>query len=431
MQSFPISYNHINNSKSEHIFSVSEISNNIRQTLEENFTSIKVRGEVSGLTIARSGHVYFSLKDNESLLSVVCWKSQYLSLKLKIEDGMEIICNGKISIYQGRSSYQLILKDMEISGLGTLLKAFEERKQKLASEGLFSPKRKKPIPKYPKTIGIITSSQGAVIKDMLHRIEERFPLAKILFIDVAVQGTNAAEQVVDAIHTMNYLDSKKKPDVIIVARGGGSIEDLWCFNEEILVRAAAASLIPLISAIGHETDFTLLDYAADLRAPTPTAAAELATPDLQTVRQNIKKIHNLSAQITNHCYQKELYRLSQASKQINAMFNVLNNMQYKINLYCDKAKMGLKNRINLLSSKLERYSNILYRVKYSLEKIEDKFIHLKQMLFILDPQNALNRGYAIITQNQHTISKKASFKPKDAFEITFADGVIKVNSNKN
>lgn len=427
MQTFPIIYNPLANDKSEHIFSVSEISNNIKHTLEENFTSIKVRGEVSGLTIARSGHVYFSLKDNDSLLSVVCWRNQYLGLKFKIEDGMEIICNGKISIYQGRSSYQLVLKDMEISGLGTLLKAFEERKQKLAAEGLFSPERKKPIPKYPKIIGLITSSQGAVIKDMLHRIEERFPLAKILFLDVAVQGTNAAEQIADAIHTMNALTSQQKPDVLIVARGGGSIEDLWCFNEEIVVRTAASSTIPLISAIGHETDFTLLDYAADLRAPTPTAAAELATPDLENLRHNIKKLHNLSAQIINHCYQKHLYRLASASKQINAMLNLLTNKQYKINSYYDKAKMGSTNKINLLNLKLEKYSNIKHKVAYTLEKIENKFSYLKQMLLILDPQNVLNRGYTIITQNQNTISNKASFNPKDAFEIRFADGTIQIS----
>jgi exodeoxyribonuclease VII large subunit len=260
------------------VYSVSEISLALKRTLESVFANVRVRGEISGFKRAASGHVYFSLKDESAVLDAVCWRGTRLSLKP--EDGMEVICTGRISAYSGRSQYQIVVESMEFAGEGALLKLLEQRKRKLESEGLFAPERKRSLPFLPEVIGVVTSPTGAVIRDILHRLADRFPRHVLLW-PVLVQGEGAAEQVAAAIEGFNRLPREgpvPRPDVLIVARGGGSIEDLWAFNEEAVVRAAAASRIPLVSAVGHETDTTLIDFAADRRAPTPTAAAEMAVP---------------------------------------------------------------------------------------------------------------------------------------------------------
>jgi len=261
-------------------YSVSEISSLLKRTLEERFDHVRIRGEISGFKRHSSGHLYLSLKDADAVLDAVCWRGTAARLGLKPEDGMEVICAGRITTYPGRSKYQLVIESMELAGEGALLKLLEERRKKLAAEGLFDSARKKPLPYLPEIIGVITSPTGAVIRDILHRLADRFPRRVILW-PVAVQGSGAAEQVAAAIEGFNRFEPGgpiPRPDLLIVARGGGSLEDLWAFNEEIVVRAAAASRIPLISAVGHETDTTLIDFASDLRAPTPTAAAEIAVP---------------------------------------------------------------------------------------------------------------------------------------------------------
>ena len=261
-------------------FTVSEISHALKRSVEASFGRVRVKGEVSGFKRAASGHMYFALKDSEALLDVVCWRGTAGGLAVKPEDGMEVVAVGRLTTYPGRSKYQMVVDSIELAGEGALLKLLEERRKKLAAEGLFDAARKRPLPFLPRVIGVVTSPTGAVIRDILHRIEERFPLHVILW-PVLVQGEAAAEQVAAAIHGFNRLKeggAVPRPDVLIVARGGGSLEDLWAFNEEIVVRAAAASAIPLISAVGHETDVTLIDFAADHRAPTPTAAAEKAVP---------------------------------------------------------------------------------------------------------------------------------------------------------
>jgi exodeoxyribonuclease VII large subunit len=261
-------------------FSVSEISALLKRTLEERFEHVRVRGEISGFKRHSSGHLYLSLKDESAVLDGVVWRGTAARLGLKPEDGMEVIASGRITTYPGRSKYQLVIDHMALAGQGALLKLLEERKKKLAAEGLFDPARKKALPYLPDVIGVVTSPTGAVIRDILHRLADRFPRRVILW-PVAVQGTGAAEQIAAAIHGFNALPvggAIPRPDLLIVARGGGSLEDLWAFNEEIVVRAAAASVIPLISAVGHETDTTLIDFASDRRAPTPTAAAEMAVP---------------------------------------------------------------------------------------------------------------------------------------------------------
>ncbi|MEL6686961.1 MAG: exodeoxyribonuclease VII large subunit, partial [Pseudomonadota bacterium] len=258
-------------------YTVSELAGNIKRTIEDAFGRVRVRGELGRVTIARSGHAYLDLKDDRAVINSIMWKGTVSRLSMRPEEGMEVIVEGKMSTYPGRSNYQLIIDRMELAGEGALMALLEKRKKAFAKEGLFDAKRKRALPFMPQTIGVVTSPTGAVIRDILHRIEDRFPV-HVLVWPVLVQGDKAAEQIAAAITGFNHGTGFPKPDVLIVARGGGSLEDLWCFNEEVVVRAAANSEIPLISAVGHETDTTLIDYVSDKRAPTPTGAAEVAVP---------------------------------------------------------------------------------------------------------------------------------------------------------
>lgn len=261
-------------------FTVTELSSAVKKTVEGAFGYVRVRGEISRPTTPGSGHCYLRLKDEAAVLDAVIWKGTLARLGLRPEDGMEVICTGRLTTYPGKSTYQLVIERMELAGEGALLKMIEERRKRLAAEGLFDESRKKKLPFLPDVIGVITSPTGAVIRDILHRLADRFPRHVLLW-PVAVQGEGAAAQVAAAIAGFNALavgGKVPRPDVLIVARGGGSLEDLMAFNEENVVRAAAASVIPLISAVGHETDTTLIDFASDRRAPTPTAAAEMAVP---------------------------------------------------------------------------------------------------------------------------------------------------------
>lgn len=261
-------------------YTVSELAAALRRSIEENFSLVRVRGEISGFKRVSSGHCYFALKDADAVLDAVCWRTTAMRLAIRPEDGMEVVATGRLTTYPGRSKYQLIVDSIELAGIGALLKLLEDRRQRLAAEGLFAAERKKKLPFLPGVIGVVTSPTGAVIRDILHRLADRFPRRVVLW-PVVVQGEGAAAQVAAAIAGFNRLPPGgpvPRPDLIIVARGGGSLEDLMAFNEEIVVRAAAASAIPLISAVGHETDTTLIDHASDRRAPTPTAAAEMAVP---------------------------------------------------------------------------------------------------------------------------------------------------------
>lgn len=264
-----------------HEYTVSELSGALKTTVEERFGHVRVRGELSGVKLhGRSGHLYGSLKDEKAVLDIVCWRGTVQRLAFKPEDGLEVVATGRLTTYAARSKYQLVIERLEPAGVGALMALLEERKRKLAAEGLFDAARKRPIPFLPAVIGVITSPTGAVIRDILHRLGERFP-RRVLLWPVLVQGEGAAEQVAAAVTGFNELAAAgrlPRPDVLIVARGGGSIEDLWPFNEEAVVRAVAASRIPVVSAVGHETDTTLIDLAADRRAPTPTAAAEMVVP---------------------------------------------------------------------------------------------------------------------------------------------------------
>ncbi|HWK46463.1 MAG TPA: exodeoxyribonuclease VII large subunit [Stellaceae bacterium] len=263
------------------VYTVGELSGALKRTIESAYGAVRVRGELSGVKRHGSGHIYLALKDADAVIDGVCWRGTVSRLALQPEDGMEVICTGRLTTFPGRSKYQLVIERMELAGEGALLKLLEDRKRRLAAEGLFAEERKRPLPYLPEVIGVVTSPTGAVIRDILHRLRDRFPRHVLLW-PVAVQGEGAAAQIAAAIAGFNALPASAggvpRPDLLIVARGGGSLEDLMAFNEEIVVRAAAASGIPLISAVGHETDTTLIDYASDRRAPTPTAAAEMAVP---------------------------------------------------------------------------------------------------------------------------------------------------------
>ncbi|MCA1549581.1 exodeoxyribonuclease VII large subunit [Bradyrhizobium sp. BRP19] len=262
-------------------FTVSELSLSLKRTVEDAFGHVRVRGEISGFRGAHSsGHCYFALKDESAKIEAVIWKGVHSRMRFKPQEGLEVIATGKLTTYPGSSKYQIVIEALEPAGIGALMALMEERKKKLAAEGLFDEARKQLLPWLPEVIGVVTSPTGAVIRDILHRLEDRFP-RRVLVWPVKVQGDGSAEQVAAAIRGFNALSEGgriPRPDVLIVARGGGSLEDLWSFNEEIVVRAAAESMIPLISAVGHETDITLIDFVADKRAPTPTAAAEMAVP---------------------------------------------------------------------------------------------------------------------------------------------------------
>ena len=316
------------------VYSVSEFSHVIKKLVETNFSYVRIRGEISRPSFPGSGHVYFTLKDADGTIAAIIWKYTLPKLSIKPEEGMEVICTGKVTTFAGQSKYQIIVETMEVAGEGALLKMLEERRKKLLKEGLFDQEIKKPIPYLPKIIGVITSPSGAVIKDILHRLSDRFPSHVYLW-PVAVQGEDSARQISNAIDKFNQLTddtSIKKPDLLIVARGGGSLEDLWSFNEEIVVRSVYKSSIPVISAVGHETDTTLIDFVSDLRAPTPTAAAEKAVP----VRDElISRIDELNLRIKSS-FNNKLYgnkdRINYLIKLLGKPEQIFENKTQKLDL---------------------------------------------------------------------------------------------------
>lgn len=304
------------------IYSVSEISQNVKKTLETAFGYVHVRGELTEVKRAASGHIYATLKDKDAVLNAIVWKTSVPRLQAKPEDGLEVIATGRMTTYPGRSNYQLIVEQLEVAGEGALLKLIEERRKKLAAEGLFDASRKRDLPQFPSRIAVITSPTGAVIRDIMHRLEDRWPVEVLLF-PVLVQGEGAAQQTTKAIHAVSLLPEHIRPDVVIVARGGGSLEDLMAFNDEALVRAAANCPVPLISAVGHETDTTLIDWASDRRAPTPTAAAEIVTPHQGALMEHLRQ---QSAVMTRAVRRKEddlVQKLDHNGFQITRTLNAI------------------------------------------------------------------------------------------------------------
>ncbi|MBP7190172.1 MAG: exodeoxyribonuclease VII large subunit [Rickettsiaceae bacterium] len=398
-------------------YSVTEISGQIKTIIERQFGYVRIRGEISGLKIAASGHGYFNLKDENAVIAATCWRHVLSKMPAKPDEGLEVIATGRVTTYAGQSKYQLSVEHIEPAGAGALMQILAARKAKLQSEGLFDLSRKKPIPFFPRTIGIITSITGAVIKDMIHRISDRCPV-KLLIWPVSVQGETAADEVSKAMYGFNNMEPLAKPDVIIVARGGGSIEDLWAFNEEIVVRAVAASTIPVISAIGHETDFTLTDFAADMRAPTPTAAAEFATPVIADIKHTLSsyfdRIHkNVTARIR---YLRDL--ISAHSTIIAKPYNIITRSQQNLDNLIFSFYELPKKFLNLKKIQLSQYRieflnpakmlpfkyNHLQMVSDNLNKkakdILDNFVHrltmCSSLLSSLDYKNVISRGFSVI-----------------------------------
>jgi exodeoxyribonuclease VII large subunit len=342
-------------------YTVSELSRALKRSIEENFAYVRVRGEISGFKRHSSGHCYLALKDSDAVLDAVCWRATAIRLGIKPEDGMEVVCTGRLTTFPGRSKYQLIIDTIELAGVGALLKLLEERRQRLAAEGLFATERKKKLPFLPEVIGIVTSPSGAVIRDILHRLSDRFP-RRVLLWPVAVQGEGAATQVAAAIEGFNRLAQGgvvPRPQVIIVARGGGSLEDLMPFNEEIVVRAAAGSAIPLISAVGHETDTTLIDHASDLRAPTPSAAAELAVPvRLDLIAELGGKASRLSSALARLFAERRLHLaglargLPDPQDLIGAAAQRLDDRSERLRLAADRRLRAAQHSLDLAAARL-------------------------------------------------------------------------------
>jgi exodeoxyribonuclease VII large subunit len=335
-------------------YTVSEISHAVKRTIEGAFERVRVRGEISGFKRHGSGHCYFTLKDAEAAIDGVCWRGTAMRLGIKPEDGMEVVVSGRVTTYPGRSKYQLVIDTMELAGEGALLKMIEDRRRRLAAEGLFDAARKRPLPFLPDVIGVITSPTGAVIRDIVHRLAERFP-RRVLLWPVIVQGEGAAEQVAAAIDGFNRLPEGgpvPRPDVLIVARGGGSLEDLMPFNEEIVVRAAATSGIPLISAVGHETDTTLIDHASDRRAPTPTAAAEMAVPVRTELIADLKRDDRRLMQALLRSLEECRARLTALARGLGDPRRLVEDKRQGLDDWGDRLHLGLRNWVHQRGSRL-------------------------------------------------------------------------------
>lgn len=413
-------------------FSVSEISGEIKRFVETAFAKVRVKGEIFGAKRADSGHWYLSLKDENAALSAVIWKGVAMHLPIKPEDGLEVIATGKITTFAGKSSYQLVIEEMEVAGTGALLKLLEERKKQFAAEGLFDAAHKKPIPFLPQTIGVVTSASGAVIRDIIHRVRDRFP-SHILLWPTPVQGDGAAEKIATAIRSFNELPlagNPCRPDVLIVARGGGSLEDLWPFNEECVIRAVYGSEIPIISAVGHETDTMLIDYVADKRAPTPTGAAEFAVP----VRNELSaQLHTLSARLLNgtHRYFSERQTALQGlSRGIPNLEQILQEVTQKFDDRWERLNVSFKNLLKTKSDRLELCGLKPYYVKNILEKKQEYLNNLHIRLQSVSVDSVLKRGFAWVKdQNGQTIYTSSAAKQAKELEIRFYDGSIKTNSS--
>jgi exodeoxyribonuclease VII large subunit len=437
-------------------YSVSELSHKLKRMVEEGFSYVRVRGEISKVTIAKSGHLYTALKDAEAVLDAVCWKGTVARLGVKPEEGMEVICTGRLTTYPGRSNYQLIIETMELAGQGALLKMLEERRKKLAAEGLFDAARKKPLPFLPETIGVITSPTGAVIRDILHRLDERFP-RRVLLWPVMVQGQTAAAQVIAAINGFNALPvgSKHRPDLLIVARGGGSLEDLMPFNDEALVRAVAASVIPIISAVGHETDTTLIDYAADLRAPTPTAAAEKAVPVRAELLLQVMDDERRMVSGAQRFLQQHRVHIQGLGRGLGDPKRLMEAAMQRLDHLSSKLDLGLQNWLHRRSAKLNELAaklspqnltrqvsdhlRILLGVKERLAHIEKKILrdrtiklqNLSDMLESLSFKRVLERGYAVIKDSKGEIlSSIKSVSSGQNIHIELKDGTTEATVKK-
>ncbi len=432
------------------VLGVGELSAALKATVETAFHRVRVRGEISGFKHAASGHLYFSLKDADAVLDGVCWRGSAGRLGLVPEDGMEVVATGRLTTYPGRSKYQIVVESMDLAGQGALLKLLEDRRRKLAEEGLFDEQRKRDLPYLPEVIGVVTSPTGAVIRDILHRLADRFP-RRVLVWPVLVQGDGAADQVAAAIDGFNRLrpdGDVPRPDLLIIARGGGSLEDLWAFNEEVVVRAVAASEIPVISAIGHETDTTLVDFVADQRAPTPTAAAEMAVP----VRvELLGRVLDDAARMANAMSR----RLNEARLQLDGLTrglpnlkNILGEATQRLDDWDERLRNGLavglaarRRELAVAASGLRKPTEHIARGRDRLsvetrslkravvEVIKDRRVGLGQAAALLESysyERVLDRGFTMVTDGGgKAVTSSKSLSVGDGISVRFRDGVTK------
>lgn len=440
--------------KRDNVLTVSQLSNQLRMAIEGQFASLAVEGEISGLKKAASGHIYFDLKDEQNLIKSIVWRSSADRLKLNLEDGQHVVVYGKLTTYGARSNYQLIVTRVELAGLGALMQKFEEMKARLEKEGLFHAEHKKEMPFIPQKIGIVTSPTGAVIEDMLHRIRDRFPTHVQLY-PVLVQGVGAKEQIAEGVEYFNNRPKSEQPDVIIVARGGGSLEDLWAFNEEIVVRSVFASTIPVISAVGHEPDVTLCDYVADLRAPTPTGAAEMVVPVradlLYTVSLFKGKLDHAAMQYTSglkkhlSLLQRSLgdprsflnqsrMRLDERSERFYGAFSGFTKLKRQI-LAPYACRFSVQNWQKVQNNKQTDLQRLQKRL--SVELLQKRLMQHKEalaqkekLLHSYSYEGPLKRGYAYVTDDKGSVVRKKSEVTSDSLNVQFIDGVLKVKTTK-
>jgi len=432
-------------------FSVSELSQALKRLVEDKFGFVKLRGEISGLKRAASGHVYLALKDEKAVMDAVMWKGVAARLSFRPEDGLEVVCTGKLTTYPGRSKYQIVIERMEVAGAGALMALLEERKKKLAAEGLFEGGRKKPIPFLPKVIGVVTSPTGAVIRDILHRLSDRFP-RRVLVWPVLVQGEGAARQISEAINGFNAMQGTEqmpRPDLLIVARGGGSLEDLWSFNEENVVRAVADSDIPIISAVGHETDTTLIDYASDLRAPTPTAAAEQAVPVREDLIYTVRDLENRLEKSMRRMLAEKTRRVEDLGRGLPKPADLLSlnrqrldemgeRLPRALSRLAERCEMKLENAARLLRPEMllrdiegegQRLEQISARLPQAVSRIYDDktrgYEATSRLFDSLNYKSVLERGFAVIRDAKgNALSAAGMISTNDRLDIEMKDGHI-------
>ncbi len=393
------------------------------------------------MTVAKSGHCYLDIKDDKAVINSIIWKGVMGRLSMRPEEGMEVVCEGKLSTYPGRSNYQLIIEKMELAGAGALMALFEKRKKMFAAEGLFDAERKRELPFMPKTIGVVTSPTGAVIRDILHRIMDRFPVHVIVW-PVLVQGDKAADQISTAITGFNHGEGFPRPDLLIVARGGGSMEDLWCFNEENVVRAAANSKIPMISAIGHETDWTLIDFVVDYRAPTPTGAGEKAVPVrddwLETLTDyGLRLSRGLKRNLNEKKTALSAARLPKLQSVVSAprqrldiaaaklprpdrLFAPASQRLSALRLRPDSIRIAIESKGRILQQEARTANSA---IQNSLEKSHARLSRAAQLLEAYSYQGVLERGYALVQKKSgDVVRSKTDVEVGDGVTLTFADG---------
>ena len=430
--------------------SVSELSGALKRSVEESFGHVRVRGEISGYKRHSSGHVYLTLKDDRAAIDGVIWKGQAAAMRFRPEDGIEVIATGKLTTYPGRSKYQIVIERMELAGQGALMALLDQRRRMLAAEGLFDEARKRPLPFMPRVIGVVTSPTGAVIRDILHRLEDRCPTHVLLW-PVAVQGEGAAAQVARAVRGFGALPEGgpiPRPELLIVGRGGGSVEDLWAFNEEEVVRAIAESPIPVISAVGHETDTTLADFAADRRAPTPTAAAEMAVPVRADLAHHVRELGARAERLARRYRERAGERFVAVADRFPALESLFAGQQQRLDEIADRLPRALRERIthargtlaeaagalrpSLLDRKIERARERVASVRLRPEPIQARIaeghVALDRLWRIaeqLHPDKPLQRGYVRVEKRGGgVLTEAAAAKAAGLLTLHFADGPV-------